>query len=93
MAVCPHFNIPAFGSTSQYNIELERNTEKAGKLISRKLIYKMKKLSVDFSTGVNSSKNKTKCHYVASCSVTQLEAVHIGNDAVIALESRGVSKL
>jgi hypothetical protein len=37
---------------SRYNIELERNTEKVGKLIVRKLIYRMMRLPVDFSTGV-----------------------------------------
>jgi hypothetical protein len=53
----------------------------------------MMRLPVDFLAGVNTSKNKVKCHYVASCSITQLGAMHSGNDAVIALESRGVSKL
>jgi hypothetical protein len=33
----------------RYNTELERNTKKAGKLIVRKLVYKMMKFLVDFS--------------------------------------------
>ena len=37
--------------------------------------------------------SEIRCHYVASRSVTQLSARHLGNYAVIGLESRGVSKI